>query len=197
MKTPAIFLTNSLLWAVAAICPAQVGRSVPKAEMTRQLEEIGRVATVMVDGDVCRRIMTKRGLEFMTKIDPRDRSLPGDNFDVNDEPYIQTKKTLIRLSRLASFPCDVNLWMPLEGVPGKIQILIRNVHEISWFWRGGLSQDSPPHMKTVLETGKRFTLTDRPGWIAVLAPVYDSLGDIAGLVEVVSQEKLDAQEDVK
>jgi hypothetical protein len=197
MKTPVIVLPNLLLWAAVAICPAQVSRSVPKAEMTRQLEEIARVATIMVDGDVCRRITTKRALEFMVKVDPRDRALPGDNFDVNDEPYIQTKKTLIRLSRLASFPCDANLWMPLEGAPGKIQILIRNVHEMSQFWRGGVSQDTAPQMKTVLETGKRITVTDRPGWIAVLAPVYDSLGDIAGLVEVVSQERLNPQENVR
>jgi hypothetical protein len=68
---------------------------------------------------------------------------------------------------------------------------------MSQFWRGGVSQDTPPQMKTALETGKRITVTDRPGWIAVIAPVYDSLGDVAGLVEVVTQERLNPQENVR
>jgi hypothetical protein len=193
-----VFLASLLMWVVVAGCPAMDQPGVSKAEMSRQLEDIARVASVMVDGDVCKRIMTKRALEFIAKSDPRDPALAGDNFDVNDEPYIQTKKTLIRLSRLATFPCDVNLWMPIEGMPGKIQVLIRNVHEISRFWRwGALIQDMPPEMKIVLETGKRLTATDKPAWVAVLAPVYDSLGDVVALVEVVGQEKLDAQENVK
>ena len=35
------------------------------------------------------------------------------------------------------------------------------------------------------------------GMVSVLAPVYDSLGDIAGLVEVVSQAGRDPRENVK
>jgi hypothetical protein len=41
------------------------------------------------------------------------------------------------------------------------------------------------------------TVTDRPGWISVLAPVYNSLGDIVGLVEAVSRTELDPHENVK
>jgi len=33
--------------------------------------------------------------------------------------------------------------------------------------------------------------------ISVLAPVYDSLGDIVALVEIVSQSKRDLRENVK
>jgi hypothetical protein len=61
----------------------------PAEQIQKQLDEIGRTATVMVDGDVCQRIVTKRALEFMTKKDPNDPYLDGDNYDVNDEPYIQ------------------------------------------------------------------------------------------------------------
>ena len=170
----------------------------PSEEIQRQLDEIGRVATVMVDGDACRRIVTRRALEFMQKRDPKDPYLDGDNYDVNDEPYIQVKKTLIRLSKLAPFPCDVNLWMPVEGMPGRIHVVIRNVHEMSQFWRfGALVQNLFPPMKTVLDTGKRVTVTEKPGWISVLAPVYNSLGDIVGLVEVVTRQKPDLHENVK
>jgi hypothetical protein len=195
MKSLSPFLAAIVFCAIAA---SSNETPTTKEEVTRQLDEIARVATVMVDGDLCQRIITKRALNFMGKVDPKDRYLAGDNFDVHHAPFIQTKKTLIRLSRLAPFPCDVNLWMRVEGMPGRIQILVRNVHEMSQFWRwGALQQNLPPPMKTVLATGKRITVTERPGWISVLAPVYNSLGDVVGLVEVVTREKLDPQENVK
>jgi len=52
-------------------------------------------------------------------------------------------------------------------------------------------------MKQVLETGRRVTVAEKPGWVSVLAPVYDSLGDIVGLVEAVTQQPVDPQENVK
>jgi len=62
---------------------------------------------------------------------------------------------------------------------------------------GALHQDMIPQMKTVLETGQRVTVTGKPGWISVLAPVSNSLGDVVGLVEVVSQRQRDPRENVK
>jgi hypothetical protein len=88
--------------------------------------------------------------------------------------------------------------MPLATEPPKIQILIRNSNEMSQFWPwGALYQDMIPQMKTVLETGQRVTVTGKPGWISVLAPVSNSLGDVVGLVEVVSQRQRDPRENVK
>lgn len=166
--------------------------------MAKELEEVARVATVMVDGDLCQRIVTPRALQYMLKVDPRDQWLGSDNFDVNQEAYIRTKKTLIRLGRLVSFPCDVNLWMPLGSEPPKIQILIRNSNEMSQFWPwGALSQEMIPAMKKVLESGQRVTVREKPGWISVLAPVWNSLGEVVGLVEVVSQRPGDPRENVK
>ena len=54
-----------------------------------------------------------------------------------------------------------------------------------------------PQMETVLKTGQRVTVTNKPDWISVLAPVYNSLGDVVGLIETVSQVKVDAHENVK
>ncbi len=181
-------------WAVIVLgCAALVAaQSAPQPTMenvSRDLDEIGRISTGMIDGDVCQKIMTERALKWMFTVDPKDPWVAGDNFEVNYEPYIQTKKTLIRLSRLASFPCDVNLWMPFQDKPDKIQILVRNVNEWSQFWTWGqLNQDMPPEMKRVLETGKREQVRRRPGMISILAPVYNSLGDIVALVEVVAFE---------
>jgi hypothetical protein len=157
--------------------------------VVRDLNEVARVASVMVDGDVCRRIMTERAIGYLSRIDPRDRWAASDNFDVHHEAYIETKKTLIRLSRLVPYACDVNLWMPLPGEPGKIQVLIRNVNEWSQFWTWGmLTQETPAVMRQVLQTGRGETVMQKPGMVSVLAPVFDSLGDTVGLVEVVAFE---------
>ncbi|RPI23789.1 MAG: hypothetical protein EHM61_18850 [Acidobacteria bacterium] len=164
--------------------PGNAGR-----DIGRELDEMARIASVMVDGDLCERIMTARALDFLFRVDPRDPWAASDNFDVNHEPYIRTKKTLIRLSRLVPYPCDVNLWMPVKGKPGKIQVLIRNVNEWSQFWTWGmLTQDTPAEMDRVLKTGKRETVRVKPGMISVLAPVTNSLGDTVGLVEVVAYQ---------
>lgn len=162
----------------------------------QELDQIARVAGVMLDGDACRRIVTPRALQYMFKTDPHDRFLAGDNYDVNDAEFNAAKKMLIRLARLAPFACDVNLWMPIPGHPGKIQVVIRNANELSQFWVfGAVYQDLLPPMRTVLESGQRVTVKQRPGMISVLAPVYDSLGSVAGLVEVVAHSSPPAHED--
>jgi len=166
--------------------------------MQKELEDVARVGSVMVDGDVCQKIVTEQAKGFLFATDPRDRFLAGDNYDVDDVAFNTVKKTLTRLSHLASFPADVNLWMPIEGHPGKIQLVIRNRNEMSQFWNWGeLYGDMIPQMETVLKTGQRVTVTNKPDWISVLAPVYNSLGDVVGLIETVSQVKVDAHENVK
>ena len=184
-------MKSALILLFAAAAFAQPDR-------VRELDDAARVASVMLDGDLCRQIVTPRALEYMFKTDPRDRYLAGDNYEVNQEAFNSVKKTLIRISRLVSFPADANLWMPIAGHPDKIRVVIRNVHEMSQFWPwGALFQDMIPEMKTVLETGRRLTVTQKPGWISVLAPVSDSLGDIVAVVEVATRQQPDDHENVK
>jgi len=176
----------------AAVCSAQ------SKPLEIQLDEIARIATAMVDGDACQAIVTPRALSFMAKKDPRDPWADADNYDVNDAPFTAVKKTLIRLSTLADFPLDVNLWMPLPGTVPRIQIVVRNRNELSQFWEWGkLTQEMFPEMRTVLITGKRITVKQRPGLISILSPVRNSLGEIAGLVEVVARIVPDLRENVK
>jgi len=185
---------KGLLLALALVAPLAAA----ERDIARELDDVARIASVMVDGDACRRIVTPRALEYMFKNDPKDPWVAGDNYEVNDEAFIAVKKTLLRLSRLASFPCDVNLWMPIAGHPDKVRVVIRNRNELSQFWPwGALYQDMIPAMKQVLETGRRLKVTEKPGWVSVLAPVYDSLGDIVGLVEAVTQQPVDPQGNVK
>lgn len=162
------------------------------------LDGVGRVAEVMVDGDVAKRIETPRSAGMMLKKDSRDPWRASDNYDVDHGAFIQTKKTLMRLGQLCPEICDVNLWMPVGADKKHVQILIRTVNEMSQFWKwGDLYQAMPVEMKEVLETGKRASVRKRPGMVSVLAPVRDSLGDVVGLVEVVSAANRDPRENVK
>ena len=168
------------------------------SKLERELDEIGRIATVMMDGDVCQRILTPRALAHIFRKDPRDQYADSDNYDVDDEAFIRTKKTLIRLARLSEFPVDVNLWMPLASNPPRIHIVVRNRYEMSQFWEWGkLQQEMFPVMRTLLDTGRRITVKEKSGFVSVLAPVKNSLGDIVGLVEVVSRFQPDDRENVK
>lgn len=182
----------ALLAAVAACAQSQ------HVDLAKELDMVARTGTVMIDGDVCKRIQTARSAGYMLKQHPRDPWFASDNFDVDQKAYIEIKKTLIRLSRLVSFPCDVNLWMPVPTTPPRIQILIRNVNEMSQFWTwGDLHQEIPAEMKSVLSGAGRITIARRGGMVSVLAPVYDSLGGIVGLIEAVGRQKTDPQENVK
>lgn len=166
--------------------------------LTRDLDLIARVATVMVDGDLCQRIVTDRAAKYMVQSDPRDPYADADNYDVDDQAFISVKKTLIRLAGLVEYPVDVNLWLPVPEQPSQIQVVIRNRYEMSQFWIWGkLRQDMPSPMRTCLQTGKRVVVRDKPGYVSVLAPVRNSMGDTIGLVEAVSKETPDARENVK
>lgn len=167
-------------------------------ELARDLNRIAEVATVMVDGDVCQRIVTDRARRFMLSNPSRDKWADSDNYDVDEVAFTQTKKTLIRLSHLVNYPVDVNLWMPPGSDLSSIHVVIRNRYEMSQFWPWGkLFQSTPEPMKNVLQTGERKTVAGKRGYVSVLAPVRNSLGDIAGLVEVVSRLEPDVRENVK
>jgi hypothetical protein len=162
------------------------------------LDEIARIATAMVDGDICQHIVTPRAIGYMNRTDPRDQWADGDNYDVDDQAFTATKKTLIRLASLASYPVDVNLWMPLEGKPPRIEIVVRNRYEMSQYWEWGrLYQPMFPEMQSVLSTGRRIKVERKAGFVSILAPVRNSLDDVVGLVEVVSALHPDARENVK
>jgi hypothetical protein len=179
-----------ILFLLAIAAPAQ-------QTFEKKLDEVARIASIMVDGDECKRVVTKQSVHEMFHPDPRDKWSAADNYSVNHEPFIRVKKTLARLSRLIDAPCDINLWMPLPE-KNKIHIVIRNVNEMSQFWPWGtLFQDTPEPMRKVLATGERVTVKLRPQMISVLAPVRDSLGDIVGLLEVIATKKADAHENVK
>jgi hypothetical protein len=169
-----------------------------RATVAHDLDSIAKTASVMVDGDVCQRIVTPRALEYILRNPSPDKWAAADNYDVDPAAFIATKKTLMRLALLADYPVDVNLWMPLKPDHSLVHIVIRNRYEMSQFWPWGkLTQEPVPAMRQVLASGQRITVAEKPGFVSVLAPVRNSLGEIVAFVEVVSELKPDARENVK
>ncbi len=164
-----------------------IGAAVGQEKLPEELDSVARVASVMVDGDVCRRIETPASQKASLLKDPSDPWRAADNYEVDHAAFLQAKNILTRLSRLCTHACGVNLWMPPASDPSRIQMLVRTVQESSQFWIfGALHQDVPPAMKKVLDSGERASVSVKPGMVSVLAPVFDSLGDIVAVVEVVS-----------
>lgn|GEM_PF-1035199 len=166
--------------------------------LVRSLDEVARVASIMLDGDVCRRIVSKAVTDQLFTRHPRDPWIGSDNYNVNQAAFIQIKKTLLRLGRLAPLTYDVNLWMPIEGRPGKVHLVIRNANEISQFWTwGSMHQDAHPSMSQVLASGTRVTVSEKPGMVSILTPVFDSMGDVVAIAEVAARRQAAPRENVK
>lgn len=158
-------------------------------KLVARLDELAAIGSVMVDGDECLQIVTDRAAELMFRVDPRDRWAGSDNYDVNFEPFIRTKKLLIRLGRLADFPVDCNLWMICKKRPKMVHMVIRQLNGWSqWYRFGQLAIDPPAEMKRVLSTGQRVTVEGKLGdRVSVLSPVRNSLGDVVGLLEICTR----------
>jgi hypothetical protein len=192
-------MTAAVLVLLVAAAADNAGPQLSQDSIKQKLQQVAKVASVMVDGDVCQRIVTPRALEYMLRNPSKDRWADADNYDVNDAAFVSTKKTLIRLSNLSDVPVDVNLWMPLKQDLSVVHIVIRNRYEMSQFWPWGkLSQDTPTVMRKVLTDGvTEVVAASDSGYVSVLAPVRNSLDDIVGLVEVVTKTPLDVRENVK
>jgi hypothetical protein len=164
----------------------------PVQRIVEALSEIARVASVMVDGDEARRILTARAMVHIAHPDPEYRFLSADYYDVDHDTFLRMKKTLLRLERLTEVRCCSALWIPVEGwVPvegqaGYVTLAVQNgsVHR---YYRFGQARMETPHEIARCFESKATVVAplEHPSeTITVLAPVLDSLGDVAGVVEL-------------
>jgi hypothetical protein len=155
-------------------------------EIVQALSEVARVATVMLDGDEARRILTAKAMHHIAHPDPEYRFLSADYYDVDHETFMRTKKALLRLERLADLPYDSALWVPVAGAEGAVTLAVQNGSVHRYYRFGQARMETPEEMARCIET--KITVVaplDHPSQtITVLAPVLDSLGDVAGVVEL-------------
>ena len=139
----------------------------------------------MVDGDLARAIITQRAMGYIRDPDPRYRFMSGDYFDVDHARFLQMKKTLLRLGRLVDGPCGTALWIPVPDTD-HVTCVVQNTQWHRYYRFGVESLEPPAEMRRCLERGRVVAARTTREWVTTLAPVFDSLGGVAGVVEFTS-----------
>lgn len=165
---------------------AQQAKSVTVRQGFSQTQ-IGTMTTAMMDGDLCRRIVLPAALHSLTHEDPRDKWASADNYDVDAAVFLQVKKTMLRLQTLSHGETAFTLWLEIPQNPGLSQVVIRLPPALSAFYNGEMTQPTPAQIQEVLKSGKQMEFSQREGLHIVLAPVRDSLGHVAAVVEIATQ----------
>ena len=162
----------------------QMGKAVAK---TFSQSDIGIMATAMMDGDLCRRIVTDKAIFALTHKDARDPWADADNYDVDAAAFLQVKKTMLRVQSVATKKTAMALWIQIPGRPAVSHVVIRLLPGLSAFYNGEMTQPTPAPLSTVFSSGVQEEFQDKTGMQIVLAPVKDSLGHVAAVIEVVTQ----------
>ncbi len=154
--------------------------------MLQAMIGVACIASVMLDGDVVRRIITPRAMAHIARPDPDYPFLSGDYYDVDQPAFLSVKKMLLRLERLLDFPCSTTLWVKVEGLPRHITPAVQNGSVHRYYRLGMEMMECPDEMTICFESGSPSVVpSEWPGQMCtVLAPVFDSVGEVAGVVEL-------------
>jgi len=158
-------------------------------KMLATMKDVARVATAMVDGEEAQAMITERAAHHVANPDPKYRSMAGDYYDVDHATFLRIKKTLIRLERVAGFPCNARLWLTLDVLEDQVTTACQVGPISRWpkFGRATIPLDG--ELAECLGSGQTVVLDpeDDTELLTVLAPVFDSLGDAVGVVELTTQ----------
>ena len=151
------------------------------------VREIARVASVLFDGEMCGRLLTGRAMDYLAgRAAGQGKYSLGDNIDYDAPVFERAKKLLLRLCLLAPEPLKVQctLWEPVTGRADRMVQSINNGGPTRWPLKVEAHEAAEP-MRRVMQTGEPVELTDGKT-LTVLAPVRDSLGDVAAVVELTA-----------
>ena len=150
------------------------------------LKETARVASVMVDGEVAGRIISDRAHHYIANPDPQFRYATGDYYDVDHASFLSMKKTLLRLERLADFPCNASLWVRVKGLADHVTVAVQNgsLHRY-WKWAEH-KRELAGEMAECFASGEVTPAPEDDDLVTVMAPVRDSLGEVVAVVELTA-----------
>ena len=96
---------------------------------------------------------------------------------------LRMKKMLLRLERLLGFACGTALWIPVAGREACVTLAVQNGTIHRYYRFGALCIETPPDMGDCMRTGQPVVAPpdDVSRVWTVLAPVFDSLGDVAAV----------------
>lgn len=154
-------------------------------DILNAMAKVARVASVMVDGDRASRIITDRAMHYLAHPDPDYRFLVGDYYDVDHDAFLHMKKMLLRLERLLDFPCSTALWVQVAGLEGYVTLVVQNGSVHRYYRFGQEKVQLETEMAECIESGQTIVVpvAHADQVLTVLAPVFDSLGDVVGVVE--------------
>jgi len=156
-------------------------------DVRRELHRLAEIAAGILDGDEVRGIITEKAMHHIVTPDPEFRFLSADYYDVNQEAFLRTKKMLMRIERLGQVEVSGSIWV---AVPGGdfVTLAVQNGVHHRYYEFGRAEMATPPAMRQVYETGAIVEAPSSPDdqHITVLAPVRDSLGDVAAVVELTA-----------
>ncbi|MCG3181268.1 MAG: hypothetical protein BIFFINMI_03647 [Phycisphaerae bacterium] len=148
---------------------ARIKASVRKATEAR-LRRVAHAATVFIDGD-----------DFVAvPVDPKLNT--GDDYQVNHEPFIRVKRTLMKLKRLEAGDVGVTTWRPFG--PGQAeQVVPVDIHPLAV--RPG-NHPIPPAMAEAFagRTAVHEQAYQGHPMLSVCAPIRNSMEEVVGVVEV-------------
>jgi hypothetical protein len=158
-------------------------------KMLAAMDEAARVASAMVDGEEALRIVSEKAAHHVANPDPKFRSLAGDYYDVDHATFLRMKKVLLRLRRLMDFRCNVVLWVALEALDGKVTAVVNNGTLSRWYQFGRSTVPTEGVLAECMSSGKavRADAEDELEFLTVATPVFDSLGDTVGVIELTAQ----------
>lgn len=154
--------------------------------MQSALEEAARVASVLLDGDEARRIITERAIHYIANPDAQFRFLAGDYYDVEHAAFLRMKKLLLRIERLLPFECNASLWLLLDAPAGHATVAVQNGSRHRYWKWGEEKRPLEPEMAECVRSGQVTVAPPAAGLLTVLAPVRDSLADVVGFVELTA-----------
>jgi len=159
----------------------------PAEAVFAELERIAEIAAAILDGDEIGAIITEKAMHYISDPDPQFRFLSGDYFDVDHEAFLRARKLLMRLERLGKVRISSSLWLPVPDAAA-VTVAVQTGPHHRYYRFGQDKADTPPEMRKVFEAGqvRRAPADDGDRLATVLAPVRDSLGDVAAIVELTA-----------
>jgi hypothetical protein len=138
-----------------------------RKEIEARLRRLAHAAEVFIDGDVFKQIV----------VDPE--LYTGDDYRVDDDRFIEVKKTLFKLKRISDCDASLQLWQKCQDGAAIVMPMDRHPKGVKGLHPITLAMGEAFAGSTAIEEQEMGV-----PFLSVYAPIRDSLEDVVGVVEV-------------
>ncbi|MCK5851170.1 MAG: hypothetical protein KAH23_09665 [Kiritimatiellae bacterium] len=139
-----------------------------------RLAEVARLAQIFVEGDILNNVFSEQGNVWENP----------DDIDFEYVPFIVLKKVVLRLEQSAADGVGVcvALWRRRPDNLDMAETVVVGMR--GSFFAGKNMVEMPEKMRTAVVKERVGLASLKGGKMSLFAPIYDSLGHVAGAVEV-------------